>query len=301
LVNRYKPDQRNTWLNVLEGVFTGELLFVDRQGVQRALEGLQSRLVSGPKFNIIIANDELYGSGTGMFPQPLSEDVIHNLCDRYHADAVIALEAFDSNIGIVTEPRQTKRTVNGAEVIENYFEAFEHVKITMGWRLYENKTGSIIDQHQLFTARSFSNRGATPDLARRGLLFPAEAIKQTGFEGGDLYGTRIAPSWITYQRSIYTRAKGLGSMKRASKMAQRADWKEAAQIWEKLSTHPEPKVAKRATYNRAVAAEFMGNYDEALIWARKAADNYGFNAADAYIYTLKSRLAELDRLDQQMK
>jgi outer membrane protein assembly factor BamD (BamD/ComL family) len=90
-------------------------------------------------------------------------------------------------------------------------------------------------------------------------------------------------------------------MKRARKMAQRADWKEAAQIWEKLSTHPEAKVAKRALYNRAVAAEFMGNYEDALMWARKAADTYGFNAADAYIYTLKNRLAELDRLDQQMK
>jgi len=301
LVNRYKPEKKNAWLNVLEGIFTREMPFADAQGVQRALEGLSSRLVSGPKFTIHIANEELAGSGTGKFPPPLTQEDVQRLCNQYQADAVIALEAFDSDISVVTEPRQNKRTENGVEIIDNYFEAIETVQITMGWRLYSKASGAIIDEHRLFSARSFSNAGKTADLARKGLLFPGEAIRQTGFEGGDAYGIRIAPSWVTYNREIYTRAKRFGSMKRAGKMARRGDWKEAADIWEKLAAHPQQKVARRAAYNRAVASEFLGNYDEALQWARKAADKFGSKKANIYISVLKSRLAELDRLDQQMK
>jgi hypothetical protein len=60
-------------------------------------------------------------------------------------------------------------------------------------------------------------------------------------------------------------------------------------------------VAKRATYNRAVAAEFIGNYEEALTWARKASDVYNLRQADRYVYTLKARMNELKRLDIQME
>ena len=84
-------------------------------------------------------------------------------------------------------------------------------------------------------------------------------------------------------------------------MARRGDWAEASKIWEALSKSSSNKLAKRATYNRAVAAEMQGDFDEALVWARKAANNYNLKIADRYIYMLNDRLNELQRLDQQMK
>ncbi|MFM2286241.1 MAG: hypothetical protein RLZZ543_1738 [Bacteroidota bacterium] len=301
LVNRYKATRQNNWMNIVEGIFTGEVIFADKRGVEQALSGLQQRLQNGPKYAVSIASDQLNGTGTGVLPPPLNQADIIQLCTQYNADAVIALEAFDSDIAVTSQPKTRKRTENGVTFEETYFEAWENVRITMAWRLYLKSTGAVFDQNQMTTNRGFSNTGKTDIIARNGLLFPVDAIMQTGFQGGDAYGVRVAPSWVTYTREIYTRAARSKTMKQAKRMAYRTDWAEAAKIWETLSKSPNDKVAKRATYNRAVAAEMLGNYDEALEWARKAANTYGMRNADNYIITLKARLNELQRLDQQMK
>lgn len=300
LVNRYTPSKQNRWLNIVESLFTGEILFADRRGVDQALAGLQSQLQTGPKFATYIANDMLTGTGTGMFPPPLQSAEVRDLSNRYKADAVIALEAFDSDIGITTQPRERKRTVDGKEVVEKYFEAHEQVRINIGWRLYTAVAGTVFDQHQQFVTRSFSGTGATADQAWRNLLFPVDAIMQTGREGGINYGLRIAPSWVSYRREIYSKAGRSGGMKQARRMAQRGDWEQAAAVWKKLATRPEAKIARRALFNLAVAEEFAGNIDQAKVYARQAADRYGLRKADQYIYLLNNRLAELQRLDQQM-
>jgi len=301
LLNRYKPTKQNKWLNIVEGLFTGEILFADKRGVEQTLAGLQSRLQSGPKFTVSIANEIFEGTGTGMFPPPLQMADIDRLCKTYNADAVIALEAFDSDINITSEPRQRKRSVNGKEVIENFFLASENVRINVGWRIYNGAGGTVIDQHQMFSNEVFTNEGNTVEIARRGLLFPADAIMRTGYSAGDGYGVRIAPSWVRYTREIYGRAVPINNMKIAKRMAVRGDWQQAAEIWQKFANHPRQKVAKRAMYNRAVAAEMLGKYDEALEWARRAADTYGLRNANRYIFVLNARLNELQRLDQQME
>lgn len=299
LVNRYKADRRNSWLNIVEGIFTGEILFADRRGVEFSLAALQQRLISGPKYNIVIANEQLTGTGTGMLPPPLSQGDIQRLLNNHQADAVIAIEAFDSNIAIRTEQRERKRRVDGKEIMEKYYEAFEAVGITIGWRIY-NSNGSVIDQHQMATSQTFRARGATPALAQSNLLFPMEAIMRTGTMAGDAYGVRIAPSWVSYRREIFSRASGSEGMKRARRMAQRGDWADAAQIWERLSKSSDSRLAKRAMYNLAVAAEMNGDFNRALELARMAANNYNLRIADNYIFSLNRRLEELQRLDMQM-
>jgi hypothetical protein len=300
LLNRYKADRQNGWMNVVEGIFTGEILFADRRGVEFALSALQQRLASGPKYRVVIANEQLFGSGTGMLPPPLLQSEVATLCQRHQADAVIAIEAFDSDIMIRTEPRQRKRTVDGKEVIEHFVEAMEIVNITVGWRIYM-ASGSVIDQHQMATSRTFTSRGDNVVQAQARLLFPAEAIMQTGSMAGDAYGTRIAPSWVSYHRQIYSRASGSPGMKKARRMAQRGDWKDAALIWERLSKSDDSRVSKRSLYNLAVAAEMEGDFEKALGYARKAANQYGLRQADQYISILGYRMAEIQRLDYQMQ
>lgn len=301
LVNRYKAERRNSWMNIVEGIFTGEILFADRRGVDQAMSGLQQRLQSGPRYRVVMANEQLAGNGTGMLPPPLAQTQVINLCNVHQSDALVAIEAFDSDIAIRTEPRTRKRTVEGKEVIENYVEAFEAVRITIGWRVYSGVNGSVIDQHQMQTVRTFSATGPNEIAARSALLFPLDAIMQTGFTGGDAYGLRIAPSWVNYTRLLYSKASRSAKMKAATKMARRGDWEEAAKIWETMTKSPNTKVAKRALYNRAVAAEMVGDFETALQYARRASDEYNLRQADRYIYTLRARLAELQRLDQQME
>ncbi len=301
LLNRYKANRQNAWMNIVEGIFTGEMLFVDKRGVEQALAGLQGRLQNGPKYNIIIASEQFTGTGTGILPPPLNQGDIGVLCSKYNAEAVISLEAFDSDIAISSTQKSRKKTENGQTIDEIYFDALENVRITMGWRMYLKNSGAIFDQNQLTANRTFTSSASTDILARSSLLFPADAIMQTGFQGGDAYGVRVAPSWVSYSRQIYGRSGQSAGMKRAKKMARRGEWEEAAKIWETFSKSSNTKLAKRATYNRAVAAEMQGNYDEALVWARKAANNYNLKIADRYIYMLNARLNEIQRVGQQLK
>ena len=301
LLNRYKASKQNAWMNIVEGIFTGEMLFVDKRGVEQALAGLQSRLQNGPKYNIIIASEQFTGTGTGILPPPLNQGDIGVLCSKYNADAVISLEAFDSDVSISSMQKSRKRTNNGQTIEEIYFDAIENVRITMGWRTYLKNSGAIFDQNQMTTNRTFTSSASSDLLARTSLLFPADAIMQTGNQGGDAYGVRIAPSWVSYSRQIYGRSGQSAGMKRAKKMARRGDWAEAAKIWETFSKSSNTKLARRSTYNRAVAAEMQGNYEEALVWARKAANKYNSKIADQYIYMLNDRLYEVHRLNQQMK
>jgi hypothetical protein len=300
LLNRYKAERRNSWMNVVEGIFTGEIMFADRRGVDFALSALQQRLASGPKYRVVIANEQLFGSGTGMLPPPLLQSEVATLCQRHQADAVIAIEAFDSDILIRTEPRQRKRTVDGKEVIEHFVEAMEIVNITVGWRIYM-ASGSVIDQHQMGTSRTFTARGDNVVQAQARLLFPMEAIMQTGSMAGDAYGVRIAPSWVSYHRQIYGSASGSPGMRKAKRMAQRGDWKDAALIWERLSKSDDSRVVRRCLYNLAVASEMEGDFEKSLEYARRAANQYGLREADRYIRVLSMRMAEIQRLDYQMQ
>ena len=52
LVNRYKANRQNQWLNIVEGIFTGEILFADKRVVEQALAALQGRLMDGPKYRV---------------------------------------------------------------------------------------------------------------------------------------------------------------------------------------------------------------------------------------------------------
>jgi TPR repeat protein len=90
-------------------------------------------------------------------------------------------------------------------------------------------------------------------------------------------------------------------MKKARRMAQRGDWKDAALIWERLSKSDDSRVSKRSLYNLAVAAEMEGDFEKALGYARKAANQYGLRQADQYISILGYRMAEIQRLDYQMQ
>ncbi len=297
VVKRYKPKGRNAWMNVLEGLFTGEMILADRRGVDQAMNGVLDGLRGSPRFEAVLANEELEGNGMGFFPEPLTPAQIQTLCTKYSADAVLAVEAFDSDVAVRTEPRTRTERHNGKEVTVTYFQGHENVNLTIGWRLY-SKGGGVIDQHQMYKSMYFNSEGPTAPAAISRLLFPADAVARTGNEGGRVYSMRIAPQWVLTTRQFY--GSGNNAMRRAKKMARRDDWDNAALLWKNLANSDRRVIAKRATYNMAVAAEMKGDYNLALDWARKAADNYGSRKADNYIYILKNRMAEIDRVNNQL-
>jgi len=300
LVNRYKPDHQNAWLNVIEGLFTGEFMFTDRKGAENALEGLRSELANSPRYKLVLANKYLEGNGSGFFPDPLNTTIINQLCSQFNADAVLAIEVFDSDIALASKPMQRKKNINKKEVIQTYFLASENVKITMGWRIYQGGNGAILDQHQMFNQMQFTAEGPTDLGAKSALLNPEQAVMKTAFVGGQVYSNRIAARWTYIDRSFYSKAKKENRMKQATRLADDNQWEKAAGIWKELATSQDEKIAGRATYNLAVASEVLDKHELALDWAKRSAYQFHNPLARDYIAKLQGRMEEINRLDIQM-
>ena len=63
LVDRSKPS--NGWLNVLEGIFTGEAIGQDRRSREEAVHGLTNALTRTPRFQVKNTGIEMTGSKAG--------------------------------------------------------------------------------------------------------------------------------------------------------------------------------------------------------------------------------------------
>lgn len=301
VVERVKPTKQNQAVNIIEGVLTGEGLQADREGGVSCLSGLKTSLLKTPRYTVAeAAGVDLRGTGTGEFPPALTWEEVAKICEANGAEALVVLEAFDSNSGIKmgTRPRKVK-SKEGVETTVTEHVANMRMTITSAWRVYDYKNKIIVDEFRGDDFLDFVGAGATPDQAMAALPMKREAIKRTGFHAGSSYGYRIAPQWVTLHREYYT--KGSDALKKARRFVRLNDWKGAAEIWKTRVQSSNRKEAGRATYNMAVASEVLGNLEAAKEWAVKAYKEKGNKKGLAYSRQLERRIRDSKVLDEQMK
>ncbi|MFN7326196.1 MAG: DUF6340 family protein [Chitinophagales bacterium] len=303
VVDRSKPS--NGWLNVLEGVLTGEAIGQDRRSREEAVSGLIEGLRNTPRFEVIRTGIEMTGTRAGAnLPAPLSWAEVERICQLHRADAVVTIESFDTNTGIQTQRREnTQKDKNGKQVVTIDYRSEMRTAVTMGWRMYDPSSKNILDE---WTTDDFLVSDATGDseqAALRGLPAPVSLSRRVAFTGGQHYGMRIAPTYVSISREYYVKAKGAkASMQKAARYAESGSWDKAAEFWKILyeKYKEEDKIAGRAAYNMAVAAEMKGNLLLALDWAKKSWEIHRNKRARQYVFTLQQRLEDQERVSRQM-
>lgn len=291
LVNRSIP--KKNFGNVLEGMLTGEGLFMDRDAARNSINGVIHQLNDSPRFKAKATNVELKGTGIGRnFGSPLPLSEVKALCMTHQVDALLVLEAFDSDRNETVEIRNNG---DGQD-----FLARQITTVQLGWRLYDPKEQMLIDEFMAFNEHEWNDAAASNDLAEK--LFPAGRgeMNQACYDAGRAYAARISPTYTYLRRTYYRKAKGNKSMKAAAKLAQKGKWDKAAEIWSALSKTAEPKVAGKAAYNMAVVNEFNGNIPVAYDWAKVAYSDHGFSSAKPYLFELKERLQHQQMLKDQL-
>ena len=116
--------------NVIEGVITGELIGEDKMATQILMDGVHAMLKNAATVSIK-RTTEVYQGGSpfsAAFPEPLSWEEIETLCKKYEADAIVAIEKFDTDFIIVPGVRQI-------------------ATVQAGIRMYDPAGKSIIDQY----------------------------------------------------------------------------------------------------------------------------------------------------------
>lgn len=305
IIDRSKP--RSGFVNVLEGGATGEAINQDRNGRRRALEVLNQTLSRTPRFKVIDTGYEYTGSESGStFAPPLGVREIEEICVEHGADAVIALEKFDSNNFSDVSPRKRKKkNDDGTEVEITVFDAKAEVDVEIGWRIYDFKSGDVIDEVSVNDVEEDSESGAdSEEDAFEGLKDPKQLTYAVSKKAGRKYAERIAPLWIKVNRTFFKNSKGPEStdMERAARLFEADSWEKAADIWQNiLQSSADEKTKGMAAYNMAVASEKRGLLSSALDWAQRAYGEYGNKKAKNYLDTIRDRMADQERLQRQMQ
>ena len=302
LADRTRPEKGNGQqaINILEGILTGEGIFQDKWASEDCLEGLRSKLTQTPRFTVTVAalDTALKGTGRRQTKPPLDWATVSKLLGGDTTSALVVLEAFDSNTELFNETVMVTKAVNGENVQVPEYRAHGKIKVFTVWRTYDLKTKTVVDQFQQETWQQFDGSGATLAEAESRLPRRNDMTSRAGVYAGSEYGHRISPQYVWVSREYYK--KGNPQMKSAGKMARYNNWKMAAEIWNKESTSSDPKIARRASMNMALAAEQTGDIDLAIQWCERAVQ-MGDKKAMRYLQVLQMRKWQNDKLKEQMK
>lgn len=300
VANRSLPSNEDKFFNIVEGFLTGESIYADRQGSNECVRGFAAKINNSPRFNaVVIEGANLKGTGTREFPEPLEGNMVDQLCKQYGVDALILLEAFDSNIGFNEDKRNEKRKdKNGAEYIVVEYDAHLNINVATGWRVYDYTTRNIADENRFTDYKQWNSTGNSKSNARAKLPNKRDAINQSAYYSGERYAIRISPNWAKVSRYYFT--KGHDDFKIARDFARVNNWDKAMEIWENLTTSSDTKIAGRACHNMALAYEMKGELDIALVWAKKAYSDFVLNSERSYINVLQNRITNSKVLDKQM-
>ena len=299
IVNRSVSTDKKKVLSAIEGLLTGEGLMEDKQGSKACLKGAETQF-NTDTFIKSIAYDTIAFSGTGtaLMQTPLSWEVVDQICKVQDIDALLVLESFDTDqdgsttanaVGSVVGAVISGRVPNPASFQPS---RNSRVFLKMGWRLYDSKTHSIIDEARLNDYFSVWDNswgwgiGDVAEFAKR------DAIKTAAFIGGRAYVTRLYPSWVWVRRE-YFRRNGKDLIM-ADRMVRVNDFTGARRVWMALTTTTaRRKIVGRACFNMALSDEINGNLESAIEWAQKAYTIYRIKEARSYATFLTNRLQTL--------
>lgn len=300
LVNRYRPEKGEGFLNVIEGAVSGENIGQDRRSADEALAGLTNALAGSPRFSITRPAVELKGTGRGDFPAPLLAEEVNDICNKSSAQALVTIEAFDSDqsVACTTQVRERK---NKAGETEKYtvWCARKTIHVTVGWRMYAAGSGKLVDEFRMLESVYFNSEGNSEAIAIQNLPQGEAVTREIGRVTGSRYSQRISPTWLWVNRMYYT--KGNDNLKLGKKQVKFNDWKGAADYWGRALDDDKLKNQGRAMYNLALAAEMEGDLQGASDKAQEAGNTYNNRKALSYFYILQQRIRDQERLQEQMK
>jgi hypothetical protein len=299
LVNRSRPSKNNLASNIVEGIVTGEGIGSDRKGAEYCITGLSNMLLNSKRYNLKnIDGIELKGTGTSAFPIPLDWNEVKSICGSYDSDALLVLETFDSDSWIrIGTPVTRTRKVKKKKIKELRYPATLTMSVESGWRIYDVNKKQIIDENKFTEIKEFSAWGNNPEAAQLNLPSKRRVIQESGLFAGEQYGFRISPIWIKVRRTYYTGKSD--DLKLAKSYVKKGDWDTVIDIWKDLVNNPDEKIARRSTYNMAIASEIKGGLDTAIEWANKA-EKLGEKKAYNYINILQRRKMDEEKLKQQL-
>jgi len=302
VINRSMPTDETKVLDVLDKALSLEGVNLDKDGAEQSIKGLSDELLNNKRFDEIrlLSDYDFRTPRLGLFPSPLSWEIVNKICKETGTDALFSLEAYDTD----THINYSNRSVDVKGPLGIIIPALEHhadmeTIVKTGWRIYDPANQVIADEFNHIQSVVFSGKGVNPVVAVAGLIKRKEAIQEVSNKGGHGYAMRLLPFELRVMRDYFV--KGTYNFKIAKRRAQNGNWNEAAELWEAETRNPKRKVAGRAYYNMAIINEINGSLNDAISWAMKSYEDYNIKLAREYVRILRNRLVKTDIINIQQQ
>jgi hypothetical protein len=227
---------------------------------------------------------------TASMLEPLTDEGLQHLKDRYPADALMSLEYYN-----ISDSLHVRRSREGDPFMREAYMGLYTVSL---WRLYDLIRDTIIDEYLLRDTSQWYTYGEAAELAIANLPEAVDAIRVAGQNAGSRYAARISPAWIGAPRYYYT--SGSREMRKAARLAGAGDWKLAAETWKVLAYNEDIKLAAKASFNMALACEMEDLFLAALDWAIKSYSLRQEKLTREYFDLLKLRYEHAKELARQL-
>ncbi|HJX72106.1 MAG TPA: DUF6340 family protein [Bacteroidales bacterium] len=284
----------------VEQVLTGELFKQDEQAVRQTIEGTIDVCAEFNLYQLIRTSERLKGGGTkSTFPEPMDWIQVSRLCEKHKADALLAVEIFDSDFIIANPVSIARQVLEGKILTGSGFHVTAVAVINYGVRLYDPSYKKIIDEYHVAHRLNYEGSGATPQDAMNHLLNKIEAINQTSYAAGQLYGERISPSYYTVVREFYNRPRRNDNLWMGVRKSEVADWNGAIESWTQ-ALNAKRRIAGRAAFNIAVAYEVLGDLEKAKEWAARSYTDFREKRGNDYHNMLVYREREEAEIKRQV-
>jgi hypothetical protein len=299
VINRSFPTEETKVFDAIDRVFTLESVDLDKDGALEAIKGLSDELMNNNRFSEVkTLNDiDFRTSRLENFPEPLSWNIVDQICKETGTDALFSLEKFDTDTRVSYSANQVEIETLVGKIPGIEHQADMETTVKTGWRIYDPAGKTILDEYVESESVLSSGRGINPLVAAKALTGRKAAVASVSIKAGQNYAFRILPYRIRVYRDYFV--KGSNNFKIAKRKAQLGQWDEAGEYWRKEIANHKMKIAGRATYNMAILSEINGDVNEALNLARKAWGDYNIKQALDYVRILENRQYKSDILEQQ--
>jgi len=294
---------QNTGWDILEGGLTGEGIGQDVEGVLNLISGIREIGAQSNRY-LLEKESQRYGKGKLLenIPEPMDMALIKDIGKKHAADAVLAIDKFDSDFIVTSAKIKDKVDPDDASKTIPQFQATGIASIKAYIRVYEVSTGNILDEIKHTNEFTWTATATTAEQAIRQLMQKQRAVNEVSYRAGIAYGRRIAPAEVYVTRKIYNRPKKEHiAFDRGIRKTEVADWYGALEDFEMATQGADNKIKGKAAYNLAVCYEVLGNLEEAQLWAQDAYVKFGFEKARDYQAILQRRIFDRDELLRQME
>lgn len=293
-------------LNVAESLLTGELPGEDKAATQALIQAFRAKLNASSRFTSKVAPTREDGNSISTaFPKQMSWTKVKALCATYGADAIVAVEIFDTDFIVTHGKRKTKKKVKDGdtekeiEVDEFYAKGVDNLKA--GIKFYIPRTQTIIDQKLYKRTGRWEAAAATKAEAVAALITKNNASRKLSKKIGRSYAYRVSPMPIKLTRRFRGKAKKSPELEQGSRYADVAKWKEAINVWKSGLTRAPNKECGYLSYNIAVAYEVLNDLANAKEWAQTSYVRYGNKDGKEYYDLLTRRIRNEERAKEQLK